>query len=815
MSNAHELGYAFNHAITSRQNYIESKNKHSQSAAGLYYAIIGNVDFYNRTYDRYHLTVPELNNAYYQNVPRRHDAVADGAGSISNTLTQGDSVLIAFEGGRFDNPVIIGSQFYSGNPSTFKEASVKGTLDKIPNVILPPTSQGEAAKAMAASGGSVRVQTKDTVEPNKNNIRATLKGNVVVGLDVFNKSDGTKTTVTTAKEVTVNNGSTYETVTGNQYSITEGLLSKGKQEAAGLLTSLNQQLQTYTAVTSSISPLDITYVSSPVVVTGQVLLNSNGQTYNYEGSTNNSSFSSTLDGLGNVKTTSIQQTATIDYDAVNKRLTVVNDILKTSREQSKYEQEVLLPCVENIKNVWNTANYLLDNNFSFSKPKFSLSYLCNLGSFKLKASFPPVGSIEQQIDYCAPSWLSVPLLVIKGLYDLGCSNAWNTDFLSNFASSINTQMSLMVCCDDNGLPVIGFNAASSIDISSAFAISGAPIPLRDPGALPNSVTIRPNPNTTINLAAPNVITDRYAKPSVINQKGITGDLIDAIGYIPSNTSLIDLEGPTVSRPTLESGSSEPDENNLEVTEVYGNNQDLPVGLIQYEVPMTLHLDLPLPTYTSVPYKVNRDVLLNTPYATLESTLINYGIPNAELLLSELKYLVKTNSVHNFFQVMSLVSQRPLVALVFNLINVYIQADLNLNQYIYKLKINKELSAEVITLFNYAESGNLNALTLFLNSYYGVEVDFLSWIYDPVSMLDWIVIQEPFIQPLFVSLQQAAVEDFCVLLVRLFNGVDLKAYESTYKIYTNLCQQSLNLSIQGAKFYSDDTVKVYIPEIQLL
>ena len=97
----HDLHYAFNHAITSRQNYIESKNRQSQSAAGLYYAIIGNVDLYNRTYDRYHLTIPELNNAYYQNVPRRHDSVSDGAGYISNTLSQGDSVLVGFEGGKF------------------------------------------------------------------------------------------------------------------------------------------------------------------------------------------------------------------------------------------------------------------------------------------------------------------------------------------------------------------------------------------------------------------------------------------------------------------------------------------------------------------------------------------------------------------------------------------------------------------------------------------------------------------------------------------------------------------------------------------
>jgi hypothetical protein len=814
MSSNHELGYAFNHAITSRQNYIEGKNRQSQSAAGLYYAIVGNVDLYNRTYDRYHLTIPELSNAYYQNVPRRHDSVSDGAGSISNTLSQGDSVLVAFEGGKFNNPVIIGSQFYSGNPSTFKEAAVKGTLDSVPNVILPPTVQGEAAKAMASSGGSIQVQTKEVKQPNNANIRATLKGNTVVGLNVFDKATGTKTNVTTSKEVIVNNGSTYQTVTGNQYSITEGLFSKGKEQTASLLLSLKEQVQTYTSTTSTNSPLDITYVASSIVVPGQVLLDDKGETYNYEPSSSNSSFVYNLNDTGNIKTTTIKQTTRIDYDAINNRLTVVNDILKTSREQSKYEQEVLLPCIENIKNIWNAANYLLTHSFAYSQPKFSLSYLCNLGSFKLKASFPPIGSIEQQIDYCAPSWLSVPLLVVKGLYDLGCSNAWKTDFLTSFAASVNTQMSLMVCCDDNGLPVLGFNAASSIDIGSSFAISGAPIPLRDPGALPNSVTIRPNPNTTINLSVPDIIKDLNSKPSVIGQKGSTGIVLDENGYIPPIDDSIDLQEPTPTKPELNVPSTVDTDNTI-ITEPYNNKDDLPVGLIEYEVPMTLHLDLPLPTYNSIPYKVNRDAVLNTPYANLENTFINYGIPNPELLLSELKYLVKTKSVHNFFQIMSLVSQRPLVSLIFNLINVYIQGDLNLNQYIYKLKINKELSPEVLSLFTYAEKGELNSLTLFLNNYYGIEVDFLNWIYNPISMLDWIVIQEPFIQPLFVSLQQAAIEDFCVLLVRLFNGVDLKAYDSTYKIFTNLCQQSLNLPTQGANFYSGDTVKVYIPEVQLL
>jgi hypothetical protein len=806
---AHELGYAFNHAITSRQNYIESKNKQSQSAAGLYYAIIGNVDFYNRTYDRYHLTIPELNNAYYQNVPRRHDSVSDGAGSISNTLSQGDSVLVGFEGGKFNNPIIMGSQFYTGNPSTFKEAAVKGTLNSVANVILPPTVQGEAAKAMASSGGSVQVQTKDVLEPNTANIRATLKDNTVVGLNVFNKSDGTKTSVISSKEVIVTNGSTYETVTGNQYSIAEGLLSKGKQEAGSLLVSLKDQLQTYTTTTSSNSPLDITYVSSSSVVPGQVVLSSNGQTYDYQSSFTDSQFTYNINDTGSITQSSVKRSASIDYDKINNRLTVVNDILKTSGQQSKYEQEVLLPCVENIKSIWSAANYLINNSFAYSQPKFSLSYLCNLGSFKLKASFPPVGSIEQQIDYCAPSWLSVPLLVVKGLYDLGCSNAWKTNFLSNFASSINTQMSLMVCCDDNGLPVIGFNAASSIDIGSNFAISGAPIPLRDPGTLPNSITIRPNSNTTINLSKPDIIKDRRITPSVINKKSITGTIIDQDGYVPPTNSTVDLNN-KVSTSNLDANTD-----NTTITEPYIEDQEPPLGLIEYETPMALYLDLPLPTYKSIPYKVNRDVVLNTPYATLENTFISYGIPNAELLLSELKYLVKTKSVHNFFQIMSLVSQRPLVSLVFNLLNVYIQGDLNLNQYIYKLKINKDLPSEVDTLFNYAALGDLNSLTSFLNTYYGIEVDFLSWIYDPITMLDWIVIQESFIQPLFVSLQQAAVEDFCVLLVRLFNGVDLKAYESTYKIYINLCQQSLDLNLQGANFYTNDTAKVYIPEVQFL
>lgn len=805
----HDLHYAFNHAITSRQNYIEGKNKQSQSAAGLYYAIIGNVDFYNRTYDRYHLTIPELNNAYYQNVPRRHDSVSDGAGSISNTLSQGDSVLVGFEGGKFNNPIIMGSQFYSGNPSTFKEAAVKGTLDKVPNVILPPTVQGEAAKAMASSGGSVQVQTKDVLEPNTANIRATLKDNTVVGLNVFNKSDGTKTSVISSKEVIVTNGSTYETVTGNQYSITEGLLSKGKQEAGSLLVSLKDQLQTYTTTTFSNSPLDITYVSSSSVVPGQVVLGSNGETYDYQASFTDSQFTYSIDDTGAITQSSLKQSSSIDYDKINNRLTVVNDILKTSKQQSKYEQEVLLPCVENIKSVWNAANYLINNSFSYSQPKFSLSYLCNLGSFKLKASFPPIGSLEQQIDYCAPSWLSVPLLVVKGLYDLGCSNAWKTNFLSSFASSINTQMSLMVCCDDNGLPVIGFNAASSIDIASNFAISGAPIPLRDPGTLPNSITIRPNSNTTINLSKPDIIKDRNSTPSVINKKNISGTVVDQNGYTPSINSTIDLED-NISTSNLDTNTD-----NTTITEPYIEDQEPPLGLIEIESPMALYLDLPLPTYKSVPYKVNRNVVSNTPYATLENTFISYGIPNAELLLSELKYLVKTKSVHNFFQIMSLVSQRPLVSLVFNLLNVYIQGDLNLNQYIYKLKINKEIPPQVLTLFTYAESGGLNSLTAFLNTYYGIEVDFLNWIYDPITMLDWIVIQEPFVQPLFVSLQQAAVEDFCVLLVRLFNGVDLKAYESTYKIYVNLCQQSLNLNLQGANFYTNDTAKVYIPEVQFL
>lgn len=813
MTANHELGWSFNQSLVTKQNYIENKNKQSQSASGLYYGIVGNVTVYNRTYDRYHVTIPELNNTYYQNVPRRHDAVTDGGGSLS-TLKEGDNVLVSFEGGKLSNPIIIGSQFYTGDPSKYIQAINKGTLDSQPNVILPPTAQGEAIKAMASSGGTVQVQTKDTTQPNTSKIRATLKSNVVVGLDVFNKTTGIKTSVTTSKEVIVTNGSKYETVTGNQYSVSEGLLSKAKQEANVLSESVKEQVQKYTAISAATSPLDVTYVASPLVVVGQVLVNSKGDTYNYKSNTSSGSSSLVTDDKGNVTSSSVTKSTSINYDKINKKLTVISDTLKTSKEQTKYEQEVLLPCVENIKNVWKTANYLLNNKFEYSKPKFSLSYLCNLGSFKLKASFPPIGEIEQQIDYCAPSWLSVPLLVVKGLYDLGCSNAWKTDFLADFASSVNNEMSLMICCDDNGLPVLGYNVASSIDISSAYAISGAPIPLRDTGELPNSVTIRPNSNTTIRISAPDIIKDNSSKPSTISQKTSDGTLESKSNYIPSSKSTIDLEAPSSTKPELQIPASS-DEENVTITEPYNDNQDLPVGLVEYDTPLTqLSLDLPLPTYNFVPYKVIRDNIANNPYSSLENTFVSYGIPNSELLLSELKYLVKTKSAHNFFQVMSLVSQKPLVALVFNLINVYIQGDLNLNQYIYKLKINRDISSDTINLFNYASNRNLNLLTTSLNSYYGIEVDFLSWVYYPTSMLDWIVIQEPAIQPLFVSLQQAAIEDFCVLLIRVFNGVDIKAYDNLYKIYISLCQQALNLEVQGANFYGSDIMKVYIPEVQL-
>mgnify|MGYP000028082982 CR=1 FL=1 len=809
MSSNHELGLIHTQALISKQNYIEGKNKQLKSAGGLYYGIVGLVNVYNRTYDRYHVTIPELSNAYYQNVPRKHGFVVDGGGTLTHTLSQGDAVLVSFEGGKFDNPIIVGSQFYTGNPSTFIEAAHKGTLDAIPNTILPPTALGEAAKAMATNGGSVEVKTKANTQTNTSEVRATLKSNTVVGLTVFNKTTGTNTVINTAKEVVVTNGSKYENVTGNQYSVTEGLLDSSKEKAALLAASLQSQLQTYITTVNTKSPLDITYVASSITVPGQVLVNeSTGQTYDYTSKTTvNQTSSLSLDSDGNITTTSISQSSSIDYTEVNNQLTTIGDILKTSKEQTKYEQEVLLPCIQGLKLSWSGLSGL-----------FSLSYLCNLGSVTLKASYSPIGSLTQQIDYCAPSWLSVPLMVIQGLYNLGCSNAFSTNFLSSFTSSITNQMSLMICCDTNGLPTIGFNIASSIDIGTNFAISGTPIALRDSGTLPTAVTIRPTSNTTINLFETSSTSDTSSTPSVITQQDPTGTTIDTTTVIPENTTTIDLDVPAGTTPTLTTPTPiVVDESAIAIVEPYNNDDVLPQGIMEFETPLThLSLNLPLPTYNSIPYKVNRSTILNTPYANLEKQLIGYGIPFPELLLSELKYLVLTKSAHNFYQIMSLVSTRPLVSLVFNLINVYIQGDLNLNQYIYKLKIGGEdINDETLTLFKYAESGNLTALTGTLNNYYGIDVDILNWIYNPLTMLDWIVIQEVTIQPLFVSLQKAAIEDFCVLLVRVFNGVNLKAYDSLYRIYISLCQQALNIHPKGANFYGADIAKVYVPEVQFL
>lgn len=813
----HELGSIHNLALTNKQNYIEDKNKQVKSASGFYYGIIGNVTLYNRIYDRYHVTIPELNNSYYQNVPRRHDYVNDGSGTIPNTYKLGDNVLIAFQGGLFSNPIIVGSQFYTGDPSVFIDKINRGGIDTMVNIIAPPTSQGEAVKVMASSGGAITVQTKDNNIPSNAVIRATLKDKKTVNLEVFSRTTGISTSIRSSKQVIVTNGSKYESTTGNQYSISEGLLVKGKEQAANLAVALRTSVQTYTTTSTSLSPLDITYVSSGIPVPGQVLVDNQGKTYNY-GSKSSGTSSLTTDDEGNIIAINsvTDSSSNVDYDKVNSSLTDISDTLKTAREQSKYEQEVLLPCVENIKRIWDIANYLLNNSFEYSDPKFSLSYLCNLGSFKVKASFPPLGSIEQEIDYCAPAWLTVPLLLVKGLYDLGCSNAWRTDFLNKFNSSVNNEMSLMVCCDDNGLPTVGYNIASSLDISSSFAISGAPIPLRDTGSLPNSVTIRPSSKTTINIAAPDITKDISNVPVAIGQKDANGVVRKDHTFIPPSKPTVNLDTPKGTKPSLSTLGPPLSYNDFDdITEPYNGNLDLPVGLVEYELPSTqLSLDLPLPTYNFKPYKVNKDTITNNPYSAFENTLVNYGIPNAELLLSELKYLIKTKSVHNFFQILSLVSQRPLVSLIFNLINVYIQGDLTLNLYIYKLKLKSDVPVEVKLLFDYALNRDLTSLETNLNSYFGIEVDILSSIYNPISMLDWILIHEPAVQPLFISLQQAAIEDFCVLLVRVFNGIDLKMFESLYKIYVSLCQQSLNISVQGSNFYKADNNKIYIPESQL-
>jgi hypothetical protein len=146
-------------------------------------------------------------------------------------------------------------------------------------------------------------------------------------------------------------------------------------------------------------------------------------------------------------------------------------------------------------------------------------------------------------------------------------------------------------------------------------------------------------------------------------------------------------------------------------------------------------------------------------------------------------------------------------------SVYCQGDVELNKNIYINLIKQELDQDILKCFIYAEEHDLNNLYFYLNNYYGQNtIDFINWTYNPLLITNWLVTQEPQLQPLTVSLYKGGLELFCTLLIKIFNNVDLTNYDSLNSNYVSLVKEVLNLPLEGAGFYQN-TMRVFIPEVQ--
>lgn len=786
---------------------LENKNKDNNAANAFYYGIIGVTDQHNRISDRYHVTIPELNNAYFQYVPRYQETAGKSNGVISQTLSEGDTVLISFASGKFQHPLITGSKYYSGPMSDFITNLHRGNLQNNSTNVLPPSISGEAVKALAGNlGGKVEAKNID-------------KNGNVQSLTVVNNNNNVITTV--HKGITVTDHNTvYTQHRGTDRSISQSLLSNAKKEVSDL--NANSTTQRYARIAAP----TVRYSRTPAGQKGYVCDGPNSivpaQLVVKNGVVSQRQASSSITDEDFIGPVYQPYSTGIDNTKLDISLTKVADILKTVEDQNKYEQEVLLPCIENIKNIWSLVQYIASHNFSYTQPDFKLSVLCNLGSFKLKASFLPVGTLEQSINYCAPAWLSVPLLLVQGLYKLGCSNAWQTDFRTLFSGAQKVDASLMICCDDNGLPNIGFNIASSLDIASNFAISGAPVPLRDPGELPNSISFRPAPDTAITLLTPDVITEKYPNKNVIDLSTEISTIVNNDTYAPNevetksesltNVPNQETEEPAVENTTIEEPNPIPPDANEEETALFFT----PKGLTVYETPaVSYSLEIPS-SFPSSPYRVYEKAITNnkTPTQTLIDTWNTYGIPNSDSIVNQVNNLNLTKTLPSFFQTLALISQRPLVCLVLCLVSVYAQGDREFNQNIYFKLTKKDLNSSILNCFLLIEKKDLTSVYAFMSDYYGLNnLDFVNWLYNPLLLVDWVVTQEVQLQPLVVSLYKGSIESFSVLLINLFNNIDLSKYDNLYKNYISLVKDALNLPLENSGFYGVETTKLYIPESQ--